>query len=215
MAKARIGHFVEAQTLEGLGIDYTDESEVLTHADDVHHRYVPMRKHRELFIEGEAELPRSWFDETFYNAVISDGSRDAILGILHKECDGAFSFPLFNAEFCEKLIEESENYQNSGLPVRRPNSMNAYGLIVNEIGLEGTMDHLQQQVLWPIARTLFPIEGCRFDGHHSFLVHYKIGEDLGLDMHTDDSDVTFNVCLGKVCSKPTNNCSCDAMPRNH
>jgi len=37
MAKARIGHFVEAQILEALGVDYVDESEVLTPADDVHH----------------------------------------------------------------------------------------------------------------------------------------------------------------------------------
>ena len=37
MAKARIGHFVEAQVLEALGVDYIDESEVLTPADEVNH----------------------------------------------------------------------------------------------------------------------------------------------------------------------------------
>ena len=37
MAKCRIGHFVEAQVLEALGIDYIDESEVLTPADESHH----------------------------------------------------------------------------------------------------------------------------------------------------------------------------------
>jgi pyridoxal 5'-phosphate synthase pdxS subunit len=37
MAKARIGHFVEAQILEALGVDYVDESEVLTPADETHH----------------------------------------------------------------------------------------------------------------------------------------------------------------------------------
>ncbi|MTI83494.1 MAG: pyridoxal 5'-phosphate synthase lyase subunit PdxS [Firmicutes bacterium] len=37
MAKARIGHFVEAQILETLGVDYIDESEVLTPVDDEHH----------------------------------------------------------------------------------------------------------------------------------------------------------------------------------
>ncbi len=37
MAKARIGHFVEAQILEAIGIDYIDESEVLTPADEEHH----------------------------------------------------------------------------------------------------------------------------------------------------------------------------------
>jgi pyridoxal 5'-phosphate synthase pdxS subunit len=37
MAKCRIGHFVEAQILEAIGVDYIDESEVLTPADDQHH----------------------------------------------------------------------------------------------------------------------------------------------------------------------------------
>jgi pyridoxal 5'-phosphate synthase pdxS subunit len=37
MAKCRIGHFVEAQILEALGVDYIDESEVLTPADESHH----------------------------------------------------------------------------------------------------------------------------------------------------------------------------------
>jgi len=37
MAKARIGHFAEAQVLESLGVDFVDESEVLTPADEAHH----------------------------------------------------------------------------------------------------------------------------------------------------------------------------------
>jgi pyridoxal 5'-phosphate synthase pdxS subunit len=37
MAKARIGHFVEAQVLQAVGVDYVDESEVLTPADEQHH----------------------------------------------------------------------------------------------------------------------------------------------------------------------------------
>ena len=37
MAKCRIGHFVEAQVLEAIGVDYIDESEVLTPADELHH----------------------------------------------------------------------------------------------------------------------------------------------------------------------------------
>ncbi|MEA3459568.1 MAG: pyridoxal 5'-phosphate synthase lyase subunit PdxS, partial [Chloroflexota bacterium] len=42
MAKCRIGHFVEAQILEALGVDFIDESEVLTPADEEHH----VDKHR-------------------------------------------------------------------------------------------------------------------------------------------------------------------------
>ena len=76
--------------------------------------------------------------------------------------------------------------------------MNNYGVIVNEIGMEHMIDALQADVLAAVAEALFPAQGGgALDGHHSFIVQYKQGEDLGLDMHTDDSDVTFNVCLGK------------------
>ena len=76
--------------------------------------------------------------------------------------------------------------------------MNNYGVVVNEIGLRSLITNFQQRCLWPVARYLFPIQGSQFDSHHSFIVRYKSTEDLGLDMHTDDSDVTFNVCLGEA-----------------
>jgi len=54
MAKCRIGHFVEAQALEALGVDYLDESEVLTPADESHH--VDKRKFRVPFVCGAINL---------------------------------------------------------------------------------------------------------------------------------------------------------------
>jgi hypothetical protein len=110
---------------------------------------------------------------------------------------GVYSFPLFTPEFCNLYLDELDNYYASGLPIRRPNSMNNYGIIVNEIGAEAMIDALQATILQPVARLLYPTEGACLDHHHSFMVQYKEGQDLGLDMHTDDSDVTFNVCLGR------------------
>ena len=54
MAKVRIGHFVEAQILEALGVDYIDESEVLTPADERHH--VDKTKFRIPFVCGARDL---------------------------------------------------------------------------------------------------------------------------------------------------------------
>eukprot|EP00617_Octactis_speculum_P007109 CAMPEP_0185775072 /NCGR_PEP_ID=MMETSP1174-20130828/81139_1 /TAXON_ID=35687 /ORGANISM="Dictyocha speculum, Strain CCMP1381" /LENGTH=366 /DNA_ID=CAMNT_0028462541 /DNA_START=369 /DNA_END=1469 /DNA_ORIENTATION=+ len=108
-----------------------------------------------------------------------------------------FSLPMFTPSCCEMLLREVENFESCGLPVHRPNSMNNYGLILTEIGMGPLMTALQRVVTQPIAKLLFPDEGEWLDGHHSFTVRYKCGEDLGLDMHTDDSDVTFNTCLGK------------------
>ncbi|WP_286726465.1 pyridoxal 5'-phosphate synthase lyase subunit PdxS [Pelotomaculum sp. PtaB.Bin117] len=54
MAKARIGHFVEAQILEALGVDYVDESEVLTPADNLHH--IDKRQFKVPFVCGARNL---------------------------------------------------------------------------------------------------------------------------------------------------------------
>jgi len=54
MAKSRIGHFVEAQVLEALGVDYIDESEVLTPADEEHH--VDKHSFRVPFVCGARDL---------------------------------------------------------------------------------------------------------------------------------------------------------------
>jgi pyridoxal 5'-phosphate synthase pdxS subunit len=54
MAKARIGHFMEARILEALGVDYIDESEVLTPADDEHH--IDKRDYKVPFVCGARNL---------------------------------------------------------------------------------------------------------------------------------------------------------------
>ena len=54
MAKCRIGHFVEAQILEAIEIDYIDESEVLSHADDIYH--INKRDFRVPFVCGARDL---------------------------------------------------------------------------------------------------------------------------------------------------------------
>src|SRR5881392_1370003 len=54
MAKARIGHFVEAQVLEALQVDYIDESEVLTPADESHH--IDKWKFKVPFVCGATDL---------------------------------------------------------------------------------------------------------------------------------------------------------------
>ena len=54
MAKARIGHFMEARILEALAVDYIDESEVLTPADEEHH--IDKRGYKVPFVCGARNL---------------------------------------------------------------------------------------------------------------------------------------------------------------
>lgn len=109
--------------------------------------------------------------------------------------------PCFSMNFCQMLLAECEHYisyaNRNNLPIHRPNSMNRYGLVLNHIGLESLMTSLQQEYLLPISRKFFPIEASEFTSHHSFIVSYEPQRDRALDLHTDDSDVTWNICLGK------------------
>ncbi len=117
--------------------------------------------------------------------------------------NGVYSFPLFTSEFCTKLIGIIDSYEATDFPKRRPNTMNNYGLVINDVGLKPLMDDLLMKVVAPLAQKCFPNElfTSTLDHHHSFVVVYK-GKELGLgdrklDMHHDAAEVTLNVCLGR------------------
>jgi hypothetical protein len=154
-------------------------------------RYVPLRRDPRLF----TSLLRDEWITSEARAVAAAAWEGYLHEAVVRESAGVYSFELFSKTFCETFLREVDNYDASGLPVRRPNSMNNYGLIVNEIGMRDAITELQQDILWPVARLLWPLQSTQFDAHHSFIVRYKADEDPGLDMHTDDSDVTFNACL--------------------
>ncbi|CAD7923318.1 unnamed protein product, partial [Amoebophrya sp. A120] len=110
-------------------------------------------------------------------------------------CPNVYSFPLFTDEFCDLLVSEIRGVHDSQLKVQRPNSMNNYGVILNDVGLEPLMDAIQN-LLRPLGQARFGAVGSNWDGHHSFIVQYSPRKDTHLDMHTDDSDVTINIALG-------------------
>ena len=112
---------------------------------------------------------------------------------------GVYAFDLFEERFCAMLTEEVDAYEVSGLPKRRPNTMNASGLIVNEIGMWGLMTDVVKALASPLAAALYRDEifADSLDHHHSFVVHYARDKDTRLDMHHDASEVTLNVCIGR------------------
>jgi len=157
--------------------------------------YMPDRKHPDLF-DIEKGWPEEWFDPSFMEAFIDD-SADGWSRVITEHLPGdVISFKMFSDEFCQMLLEEVDNFQSTGIPARRPNSMNNYGIILNEIGWKPMVDILQEAVLAKISAKYWP-HITPFDDHHTFIVRYKQDEDKHLDMHIDDSDVTFNLCLGR------------------
>jgi len=177
-------------TIQGTTVQRLPEKEPRVASD-----YKPLQKHPELF-DVETGWKTEWFDQDFLFALRTN-TDDAWARVVTEHLPGAvFSCKIFAPAFCQMLIEEVDHFATTGLPVRRPNSMNNYGIILNEIGWRPMVNILQDNVLAKIAHRQWP-KICPFDDHHTFIVRYKEGEDLGLDMHTDDSDVTFNICLGK------------------
>jgi len=120
-------------------------------------------------------------------------------GWLLEPTPGVFTFPLFSKAFCERLVALLDAFEKTDLPRRRPNTMNNYGLILNEIGLGSFSHSLLDRVVAPLSRKLFEREtfATSLDHTHTFTVEYEVGKDTGLDMHHDASEVTLNVCLGK------------------
>mmetsp|Transcript_52962 Transcript_52962/g.119066 ORF Transcript_52962/g.119066 Transcript_52962/m.119066 type:complete len:341 (+) Transcript_52962:69-1091(+) len=111
---------------------------------------------------------------------------------------GVYSFPCFTSEYCQKLVEEVDHAQaNYASELSRPNGMNRFGMVLNQLGLEPAITEFQQEYIRPMQEFLYGAEGAHPDDHHCFVVRYKKGEDVGLDMHSDSSDITLNVCLGR------------------
>lgn len=126
------------------------------------------------------------------------------------EAPGIISFPALNDTFCQLLLEEVKHYHKSGMPSKAPNSMNNYGLVLNQVGMRPVFSRILREVFLPIGAKLFgddrdrvstlkgqPVGtenwgGSSLDDHHSFIVQYRPSDDKHLDMHIDECDVTFN-----------------------
>ncbi|XP_051887865.1 2-oxoglutarate and iron-dependent oxygenase domain-containing protein 2 [Pristis pectinata] len=110
-----------------------------------------------------------------------------------------YSFPVFTVEFCRQLVEELENFECSDMPKGRPNTMNNYGVLLNELGFdEMFITSLREDYLQPITSLLYPDYGGQgMDSHKAFVVKYAVNQDRDLSFHYDNAEVTLNVSLGK------------------
>ncbi|KYQ99938.1 putative prolyl 4-hydroxylase alpha subunit [Tieghemostelium lacteum] len=157
--------------------------------------YTP--KHPEIF-----KLKEEFFEDKFINAVREykkDKNNQHLLNVLNKMSEtGLYSFKIFNMDFCSKLLEEIENFRDSGLPTARVNSMNNYGLVLDEIGFTSFFQELREGYLSLFTALLYPNHyGDRLDSHHAFIVQYAMEKEVDLGFHYDESNVTLNLCLGK------------------
>lgn len=106
---------------------------------------------------------------------------------------------IFTEQFLQDLLDELDHIQNSRIPRRRPNGMNRYGVILDQVGLESALAGLVNDYVRPLASMLFPelVGATDADEHYAFTVRYEVGGDTELAKHGDASVVTLNLCLGR------------------
>ena len=98
----------------------------------------------------------------------------SVFQLAHTESGGIYSFNLFTEVFCDLFEAEIDAFKRSGLPCRRPNTMNKGGLVVNDIGMESLMTDVLTTIIAPLAAVIYPQEKfvTSIDHHHSFVVAY-------------------------------------------
>uniref|UniRef100_A0A3B3ZPP9 Fe2OG dioxygenase domain-containing protein n=1 Tax=Periophthalmus magnuspinnatus TaxID=409849 RepID=A0A3B3ZPP9_9GOBI len=131
----------------------------------------------------------------------TNASQEGLLELLD-EVPGQriYRFPVFEKHFCEELLEELEHFEQSAAPKGRPNTMNHYGILLNELGFDlGFITPLREQYLHPITSLLYPDWGGHcLNSQKAFVVKYDMHEDLELSYHYDNAEITLNVSLGKA-----------------
>ncbi|KAJ6656722.1 hypothetical protein lerEdw1_003609 [Lerista edwardsae] len=160
-------------------------------------KYTP--KHPHLYTLQDSFLAPE-FLETVKYCTSKDANLQGLLRHLESISDKRiYRLPVFSDGFCQAFIEELENFEQSEMPKGRPNSMNNYGVLLNELGLDDAfLTPLRERYLQPITALLYPDcgGGC-LDSHKAFVVKYALHEDLDLSSHYDNAEVTVNVSLGK------------------
>ncbi|XP_038707456.1 2-oxoglutarate and iron-dependent oxygenase domain-containing protein CP2-like isoform X2 [Tripterygium wilfordii] len=144
---------------------------------------------------------RNFFVPSFLKA-IDGNTKDSFRSIMAEPSPGVYTFEMFQPRFCELLLDEVENFERwvheTNFRIMRPNTMNKYGAVLDDFGLETMLEKLMNDFISPISKIFFPeVGGSTLDSHHGFVVEYGIDRDVELGFHVDDSEVTLNVCLGK------------------
>ncbi|KAK6134234.1 hypothetical protein DH2020_032039 [Rehmannia glutinosa] len=165
-------------------------------------RYYPesdriRRLHRDLYTMHAA----NFFVPSFLRA-INENTEQGFRSIMSEPSPGIFIFEMLQPRFCEMLLAEVENFEKwvheTKFRIMRPNTMNKYGAVLDDFGMETMLDKLMEDFIRPLSKVFFAeVGGSTLDAHHGFVLEYGMDRDVDLGFHVDDSEVTLNVCLGK------------------
>ncbi|XP_021752046.1 uncharacterized PKHD-type hydroxylase At1g22950-like isoform X2 [Chenopodium quinoa] len=163
--------------------------------------YQPL--HKELY----SMHATNFFVPSFLKA-IHDNTEESFRSIMSEPAPGIFTFDILQPQFCDLLLKEVENIEkwvcDTKCKIMRPNTMNNYGAVLDDFGMETMLHKLMEDFVRPISKVFFPevvfypeVGGSSLISHHGFVVQYGIHKDIDLGFHVDDAEVTLNVCLGQ------------------
>mmetsp|Transcript_11317 Transcript_11317/g.26042 ORF Transcript_11317/g.26042 Transcript_11317/m.26042 type:complete len:351 (-) Transcript_11317:189-1241(-) len=150
-----------------------------------------------------ADYERRYIHEEFRKAVAearAGRGEQACRELFFEALPGVFaSRKIFTPQFLQDMLQELDHVEESGIPTRRPNGMNRYGVILDHVGMEAAITGLIYAYVRPVAAMLFPelVGEEDADEHYAFTVRYESGGDTELAKHGDASVVTMNLCLGQ------------------
>ncbi|PRQ22944.1 hypothetical protein RchiOBHm_Chr6g0255821 [Rosa chinensis] len=98
------------------------------------------------------------------------------MGELVEPSPGVFTFEMLQPHFCELSVLQTR------FGIMRPNTVNKYGVVLDDFGFKTMIDKLIEEFICPISR----------DIRLEFVINW-----WSHTFHVDDSEVPLNVCLGK------------------
>lgn len=117
--------------------------------------------------------------------------KDPWASLIREPCPGVFVFYAFTRSFCRDLLAEVDKHEPES-----PNSMNKYGLVLKDVGMGDVCEEFLHELVNPLVRRFYPRFGA-FKDYHGFIVNYDPKKQGSLDRHSDSSQVTLNICLGR------------------
>ncbi|CAG2246755.1 2-oxoglutarate and iron-dependent oxygenase domain-containing protein 2 [Mytilus edulis] len=201
----------ELHRRETLGQAYLERRKI------IQEKYIP--KHPQIFRLKEEYLSPDFISLVNFCQDSNITCSDVIEKIKNGPAEKCYTLPVFTEEYCKLMMEELEHFENSDCPKARPNTMNNYGVtnfikikyrsiqvilnfqhinLVSRNCPRRILIPLREKYLHSITAHLYPeCGGDDLDSHKAFVVKYKMGEDLDLNFHYDNAEVTINVALGK------------------
>jgi len=110
---------------------------------------------------------------------------------------GIYLIPdLFHPQYALDLLHEIQLLDETGLPLLQPNTMNKYGCVLADIGMNNVFMELFDLYFKTLFNLLYPDLTKQIKRCHSFIVQYKMAAQTDLGFHYDESLITINLCLG-------------------